>query len=493
MSDSAGGRDDTAIRLLDAAIHSLRTDVLPLLGEDVGRMRVDHVTRLLRAVSARLTQRQDGLQTLIATAVNAGIAARPAPGEPVEAQRQALERAMSQALPALLDAATQGDTAALDQLDAIIAMEKAFFVAHDPDILQGSQVAYRGGRIDHETPVPRAEPWPVIDESSLSGYLHRRFGRDDVRAEGIRAIPGGFSKGTVFFTLVDDAEQTRRDLVMRKDIPLPFIDKTVADEFGLLQALHQRGFPVAKPMWLETDLEYLGASFIVSERVRGTSNAASWAADPARAAKACRELARILAQLHRFDPAELGYPNALTSRSAGELMQAELARWTALFHDRRRESIPLQELPLVWLARNIPEALYRRPARVVHGDFGFHNLMFDDQGEVTALLDWEFSVLGEPTQDLCFVRLFIEPLMDWREFLALYRDAGGPPPCDEAVFFFDLWTKTRNSVGCVAAQRLFDTALPRETKFALAGHVFAPYLCIDECESLMAHLKNGRA
>jgi hypothetical protein len=133
--------------------------------------------------------------------------------------------------------------------------------------------------------------------------------------------------------------------------------------------------------------------------------------------------------------------------------------------------------------------LYARPARVVHGDVGFHNLMFGDDGQVTALLDWEFCVLGDTTQDVCFVRPFVEGLIDWQSFLAHYHEHGGPALSAESAFFFDLWSKTRNSIGCVDAQRLFDTVLPDEVKFALAGHVFGPYMYLDECESLIAHLK----
>jgi hypothetical protein len=153
--------------------------------------------------------------------------------------------------------------------------------------------------------------------------------------------------------------------------------------------------------------------------------------------------------------------------------------------------VPAQEVPLVWLQRNVPKALYERPARVVHGDVGFHNLMFDDAGDVTALLDWEFSILGDPTQDLCFVRLFVEPLMQWPDFLALYRGFGGPEPCDEAAFFFDLWTKTRNSIGCVVSQNVFDSRLASDVRFALAGHVFGPYLYMEECEAVIAQLRKA--
>jgi aminoglycoside phosphotransferase (APT) family kinase protein len=277
-------------------------------------------------------------------------------------------------------------------------------------------------------------------------------------------------------------------LVIRKDLPVPLMDKTVVNEFGLLQRLHAAGFPVAEPLWLETDAQRFGGAFIVSRRVAGTSDAATWARDPVRARTACEQLARLLATLHGFKPADLGIAAERAALSAGVHMEQEVAQWMQLFHRRRQEAFPLQEMPLIWLAANIPAALYDRPARVVHGDVGFHNLMFDETGQVTALLDWEFSVLGDPTQDLCFARQFVEPLIPWSEFLAAYRHAGGEPPCVEAEFFYKLWTKTRNAVGCVDAQTLFDTAMPTEMRFALAGHVFAPYMFVDQCETLIEHL-----
>jgi aminoglycoside phosphotransferase (APT) family kinase protein len=311
--------------------------------------------------------------------------------------------------------------------------------------------------------------------------------RDDVSAIEVSQVPGGFSKDTIFFTIID-AQAPAQKLVIRKDLQVPLIDKSVINEFDLLTRLHALRFPVAEPLWLETEADIFAGAFIVSRRVAGTSDAAKWTGDRTRARIACEQLAQILAQLHGYSPVDLGIDAQRAGLSAGVHMEREIANWTRLFHRRRQEAFPLQEMPLVWLSANIPAALYDRPARVVHGDVGFHNLMFDDAGQMTALLDWEFSVMGDPTQDLCFVRQFIEPLMPWSEFLAVYRDAGGEPPCVEAEFFYKLWTKTRNAVGCVDAQTLFDTVMPTEMRFALAGYVFAPYMFVDQCQTLIEHL-----
>lgn len=487
--------DAYAARILGAAIESLRTDILPKLGDDETRIRFDQITRLLNSVLARLSLREEGLKQLLASAATV-VSVPPIelvdPSLPdLERQRQKVEQAISDSIPALLDE-VGGSNEGVQKLEKIVNLEKAFFISQDADVSKGSQVVFRGGRIDEEIPAAAVSEHPPINDITLTAYLCQRLQRRDVKALNIRAIPGGFSKLTLFFTLLDESDGSKKDLVIRKDMPAPFLDKTVVSEFDLLQHLYERDFPVAKPLWLEMDYSVFRGRFIVSERVGGTSDSSSWASDPMRATKACKELAQVLATLHAFSPQDLGYSEDLRAASTGELMEREIDQWIELFHAKKAEPLPLQELPLMWLRRNIPKELYGRRARIVHGDVGFHNLMFDDNGHVTALLDWEFSVLGDPTQDICFVRQFVDGIMDWQEFVDLYQSLGGIPPCQEAEFFFSLWSMTRNCVGCVDARALFDTVMPKEVKFALAGHVFAPYLYIDQCELLLSHLKEAQ-
>ena len=37
---------------------------------------------------------------------------------------------------------------------------------------------------------------------------------------------------------------------------------------------------------------------------------------------------------------------------------------------------------------------------VIHGDFNFRNLVFDDKKRVKAVLDWEMACCGDPMSDL---------------------------------------------------------------------------------------------
>ena len=38
----------------------------------------------------------------------------------------------------------------------------------------------------------------------------------------------------------------------------------------------------------------------------------------------------------------------------------------------------------------------------MHGDYGPHNALFRENGEISAVLDWEIATLGDPLADLAY-------------------------------------------------------------------------------------------
>ena len=54
--------DVQSARLIDVAIKTLREEILPEISDGSARIKIDHVTRVLRAASARMDKRQEGLQ-----------------------------------------------------------------------------------------------------------------------------------------------------------------------------------------------------------------------------------------------------------------------------------------------------------------------------------------------------------------------------------------------------------------------------------------------
>jgi hypothetical protein len=74
--------------------------------------------------------------------------------------------------------------------------------------------------------------------------------------------------------------------------------------------------------------------------------------------------------------------------------------------------------------------------------------MLIQNGKLTALLDWEFSHIGDPMEDINYCRQFVEQVVPWDDFIAMYHAAGGVQFDPASATFFRLWPDLRNGSGC---------------------------------------------
>ncbi len=477
-------------RLIDVAVSSLRKNILPVLATDEARIHADQITRVLWLASFHLSGRTVEMERLLHAQAHLldeiesfNSSENSSVAQPVDPAH--IEQRIKNAIPVLLEKAASS-VEGWNLLNRLIGNERAYLAAQDPDITGGSVVVFRGGRIETERGLAKTAIDAAPSEAVLTRYFQKIRDDSNVSVRDVRIIPGGFSKSTIFFDLITSG--VAEPLVMRKDMSLPFMNKTVLNEFPMLQHLYEAGFPVAEPLWLEKSREPCGSPFIISRRVAGTSDFQRWAGDPVLVKKFSQQLADIMARLHNLDLRQLGFATADAEKSAGEYMREELNRWIELYNQKKSRAHPLLDITFAWLSANIPAESFNRPARIVHGDIGFHNLMFAD-GEVTAVLDWEFSHFGDPLEDFIYTRMFIEQIMDWDEFTEFYISKGGLVCPPETDMFYGIWSRCRNTIGCIDAAYLFDTALPDEIKFAVSGHVFESYVELDSSEILLAGLK----
>ena len=121
--------------------------------------------------------------------------------------------------------------------------------------------------------------------------------------------------------------------------------------------------------------------------------------------------AETLAQIHALDPTPLGLaafgkPAAFCAR--------QTATWTKQYLQSTEagsgnERVPVMMQLAAWLKAHAPAAdAAAGPPCIVHGDYRLDNLILHPQRlEVSAVLDWELSTLGNPLSDLaynCMVR-----------------------------------------------------------------------------------------
>jgi len=106
-----------------------------------------------------------------------------------------------------------------------------------------------------------------------------------------------------------------------------------------------------------------------------------------------------IAELHQTDPSVLGLDNML------EGLPAQLAYYEAFLESvEKDEAAPTARKALAWLKENQPGP---EPNVLCWGDARIGNIMYDEQGNRLAVLDWEMVSLGAPAQDVAWA-LFLD-------------------------------------------------------------------------------------
>jgi aminoglycoside phosphotransferase (APT) family kinase protein len=288
-----------------------------------------------------------------------------------------------------------------------------------------------------------SKPSPVrtMTLETCTNYFRERFQRDrDLAVTKLEIVPGGRSKQTAFLN-IDNATCLPARIVMRQDAGVSFINTTVKDEFPWVKYLFKLGLPVAEPLLLETERTALGSAFMLCAHVPGeiggsyfgfTEGAQGW----------IRHLAQLMAELHAVNLGTLASALGWGHQDYHAKMRATLRYYREQWIRCALEPSPLIEYAFAWL-----EAEYERdlgePA-LVHGDIGPHNILIH-RDKIVALLDWEFVHVGSPGEDLGYRRSIIESVIPWREFMRLYRDAGGREITERELLRGSVWGLVRNA------------------------------------------------
>ena len=103
-----------------------------------------------------------------------------------------------------------------------------------------------------------------------------------------------------------------------------------------------------------------------------------------------------MADLHNIDPAaaaleDFGKP--------GNYFERQVARWTRQYRGSQTDQLDDMEQLIAWLPQTLPE---QSRSAIVHGDYRIDNVVFTDDGRLSAVLDWELATLGDPIADFSY-------------------------------------------------------------------------------------------
>ncbi|GAA0641861.1 phosphotransferase family protein [Brevundimonas lenta] len=239
------------------------------------------------------------------------------------------------------------------------------------------------------------DPRYALDEAALGAWLA-------AHVEGytgpltVRQFKGGQSNPTY------ELSTPGRTYVLRRKPPGTLLPSAhaVDREFTVISALHAQGYPVARPWALCTDDAVIGSMFYVMDKVEGR---VLWdlklpGMEPAERRAIYAAQVDTLADLHRFDPAQIGLADY---GRPGNYFERQVGRWTKQYRASEIDPIPAMDQLIDFLPATLPA---EAPARIVHGDFRLDNLILaPDAPQVRAVLDWELSTLGDPMADFSYL------------------------------------------------------------------------------------------
>lgn len=197
-----------------------------------------------------------------------------------------------------------------------------------------------------------------------------------------------------------------RPLVLRRP-PLGHVLSTAHDmlrECTIIRALAGSAVPVPAALAYLDDTEGdagIGTPFYLMDFVEGPilqTRRDNTGHSPVDLRATSIELARVLGELHRIDPAAVGL--AEFGRPAG-FVERQLRRWSTQYDASRSRELPALDALHDALGPAMPETTR---TSLLHGDFRLDNAIVApeaaDGARIAAVLDWEMSTIGDSLLDL---------------------------------------------------------------------------------------------
>lgn len=263
------------------------------------------------------------------------------------------------------------------------------------------------------------------------------------------------------------------DLVLRKDAPSNVaVSHGRAEEFAILKHAHDAGVTVPTPCVLCEDTDVLGTPFFIMHRAEGTAAGHKLAKMDMNDALA-EALGRNLARIHTIEDSD---DLAFVSKPDGPAAMSSVNEYRGHL-DELPGSHPALEWGLRWLKVNAPDN-----GEIVfsHRDYRTGNYMVDN-GELTAILDWEFAGWSDPMEDIGWLTAKC-----WR-FGANDRECGGVGSIDalirgyqsesgrtvhrDQILYWQVMATMRWAVIALQQADRFVTGGERNLELALTAHI----------------------
>lgn len=305
--------------------------------------------------------------------------------------------------------------------------------------------------------------------SELARWFAEQLGVPQLDILETRKLSGGAIQQNWLITLSTeqdgqkqtDSEPSRHDgsryvlprYVLRCDAPSQLgVSHPKSAEAALLSAAAEMGVLVPQIIGICADETLIGKPFFVMSHIPGEAQARKWVRHPQKAEFATAlagQLGQQMATLHQIPPdnPHLGF----LSRPDTSAEEQALAEIRAIL-DKMDTPHPVLEFACHWLKERMQDWQDGSEMVLCHRDFRAGNFLIHD-GQMTALLDWEFARFSVPAEDIGWLcarcwrfgadHLAVGGLADYRDFHAGYVAAGGTPPALRTIRYWQIFAELR--------------------------------------------------
>jgi aminoglycoside phosphotransferase (APT) family kinase protein len=322
----------------------------------------------------------------------------------------------------------------------------------------------------------------AVLEESLADYIRLKMpAAAEIRVDQLAQISGGASRQTYRFRLSysERGKAHERRLILRRDPSASLIDTDRKIEFAAYQAFFGTSVPVPEVLWLEDDARHLGSPFFIGVEMTGLETSPSRILMEPYAAhhqKIAEQKWSILGAIAAHDPAKLGLVGVMEPVAPENCWKRELDYWEGVLDSDELIPQPIIRAAIRWMRRNPP-----RPAQkvsVVHGDYRTGNFLFDEQGRIHGILDWEMAHLGDPLEDLGWSlnRVWCWAHDDRRggliareDAIKIWEKASGLKAAPDAIHWWELFATVKGQGIWVSSAHAWETGANKDPILVLSS------------------------
>ena len=290
-----------------------------------------------------------------------------------------------------------------------------------------------------------------------------------IEIRDIRPIFGGASRETFAMEIIITQKTSKisRRIILRREFDSGIIETQTKTEWDAYRAFCDTDVPVPELIWLEEDPKWLGSPFFVMEEVVDcTSSTLAFKQPPFDALKESvgEKFCRIMGAVAKADPKALWLEEKLEKPAPDGCWKRELDYWESDINKKELIPHPLVRAAIRWLRNNPPPPAQK--VVIVHGDMRAGNFLFNEQGEIKAILDWEMMHMGDPLEDLSWS---LNRLWSWDEpdllgtmikrekAIKIWEEASGFKADPAVLFWWEVFTSIKALAIWISQHNVYST------------------------------------